>query len=446
MTAAPKVPQIDYGPACTPGGANVSCLPMKQTRDAWGTFSALVFGMLAACSSPASTTSSNPGEEPATPNDIPTQPGSTTTPASASDAGATATDSGAPATDSGTPSSPTDSGTSSSPPPTPAPTPPPGGALDLGATDSIDDLGFDFAKAHADGLTRTTFYTAWKDLEPSDGVYKLADIDDMVKRTTAGGLKLSLEIEITNTDCVDYGMTDSFCVASKFPSDLPYSRTGAGFADPNIARRLAGLVSAITAKYDSSVLTHVFVGNEVDRYIQVVLHDNKIDLSTGFANMLGAVRSKVAAAHPKRPSIGTAVEFQPRSDYLTVPPKVCPQVDVVGLTIYPTEPDAEGTDAPPAKVQRWMASARTMIPGACRLSINEVGANAVSPYGTPDSQNALAASIVTWLKANRGIYDYATWFAMNDNPDLTDLFGGFGLRTRAGVARPAYTTWLSAGK
>jgi hypothetical protein len=319
--------------------------------------------------------------------------------------------------------------------------------LDIGVTDTVDDLGFDFAKAHADGLTRTTFYTMWRDLEPSDGVYKLADLDDMTKRAAAAGLKLSVEIEITNTDCVDYGMTDSFCVASKFPTDLPFSRTGLGFADPAIARRLAGLIGAIAAKYDPAVLTHVYVGNEVDRYIEVVLHDSKLDLSSGFATMLGAVRSQVAAAHPKRPKFGTVVEFQPRADYLVVPPKACPNVDVVGLTMYPTEPDAEGTDPAPAKIARWLGAARASIVGSCGLAVTEVGASALAPWGSPDAQQAVAASIVTWLRAHPGVYDYTTWFAIADNPDPTgSVYGGMGLETRAGVKRPAYTTWLSAGK
>jgi len=316
----------------------------------------------------------------------------------------------------------------------------------MGVTDTVDDLGFDFAKAHADGLTRTTFYTMWRDLEPSDGVFKFADIDDMTKRAAAAGLKLSLEIEITNTDCVDYGMTDSFCVASRFPTDMPFSRTGLGFADPNIARRLGALVSAIAARYDSSVLTHVYVGNEVDRYIEVVIHDSKVDLTNGFATMLGAVRSKIAAL-PKRPYFGTVVEFQPRADYLTVPPKACPNVDVLGLTMYPTEPDAEGTDPAPAKIARWLGAARTSIVGSCRLAVTEVGASAVAPFGTPEAQQAVASSIVTWLRGHPGIYDYTTWFAMKDNPDATtSVFGGMGLESRTSVIRPAYTTWLGAGK
>lgn len=393
-------------------------------RNAWGT----LLGCLLFTTACSGTIGSPLGDDP-------TKPGTegTGTPSSAP----TATTPSSDAAPSDAPPS-TDAG--AAPAPTPAPTT---GPLDIGATDTTDDLGFDFAKAHVDGLTRTSFYAAWRDLEPSDGVYRLTDIDDMTKRASAAGLKLSLEIEITNTDCVDYGMTDAFCVASKFPADLPYSRT-TGFADPNVARRLAGLVTAIANRYDASVLTHVFVGNEVDRYIQVVLHDSKIDLSSGFAAMLATVRSKLPA---KRPKLGTVVEFQPSSEYLTVPPKVCPSVDVVGLTMYPTEPDAEGTDPATAKIQRWMNAARTSIPGACSLAITEVGASALAPYGTPADQQAVAASIIDWLRAHRGIYDYATWFAMADNPDPTDsVFGGMGLETRAHVPRPAYATWLAGGK
>ena len=88
-----------------------------------------------------------------------------------------------------------------------------------------------------------------------------------------------------------------------------------------------------------------------------------------------------------------------------------------------------------------------MITGPCRLSINEVGASAIAPFGTPEDQQTLAAAIVSWLGANKGIYDYATWFAMKDNLDAaSSVFGGMGLESRTGVPRPAYVTWLSAGK
>ncbi len=390
----------------------------------------LIAMMLTACSSGTISSPDDEATVAANPAD-PAAPGSSAAPAptTAPPTSGSSPDAGAPPT--APPGSPPSSATS----------------LDIGVTDTIDDLGFNFATAHADGLTRTTFYTMWRDLEPSKGVYKFGDIDDMSKRAAAAGLKLSVEIEITNTDCVENGMSDAFCVTSKFPTDQPFSRTGAGFADPAIASRLSALLGAIAARYDSSVLTHVFLGNEVDRYIQIVLHDNKIDLTPGFVNMLGTVRSAVAAAHPKRPKLGTVVEFQPSPEYATVPSKACANVDVLGLTMYPTEPDAEGSDPAPAKIQRWLAAARTSIAGACRLAVTEVGASAVSPFGTPESQQAVAQAIIDWLHAQPTVYDYATWFAMSDNPDPSgDVFGGMGLMTRTGVPRPVYKTWLAAGK
>jgi len=385
----------------------------------------LSFFAAASCSSPSPATSTPPSgsssDEPFSPAAAPTS-GSTSAPSSSSSSSA------APA--------PTGSATGA-----PATT-----ALDIGATDSVDDVGFNFAAAHADGLTRTSFYTRWRDLEPTAGSYRFADIDDITSRARAAGLKLTLEIEITNTDCVEYGMTDAECVTPLFPSDMPYSRTGAGFDDPVIAKRLAALVGAIADRYDPSVLTHVFVGNEVDRYMQVVKHDSKVDLVPGFVRMIGTVHSTVAAAHPKRPRIGTVAEFQPSAEYLDLPPKVCPVVDVLGFTMYPTEPEAEGTDAPPAKIQRWMAAARAAV-GPCGIAITEVGASAVAPFGTPEAQVAVAASIIAWARANPKAYEFTTWYTMTDNPDPTaDVYGGMGLVSRTGAKRPAYTTWLSAGK
>lgn len=267
----------------------------------------------------------------------------------------------------------------------------------------------------------------------------------MAVKAKAAGLKLTVEIEITNTDCVEWGMTDAFCVAPLFPADLAFSRTGAAFDDPNVARRLAGLFNAIAARHGATVITHVFIGNEVDRYMAVVKHDSGVDLVPAYGRMLGAIRARLTTG--ARPKFGTVVEYQPSAEYAAAPPVACPNVEVLGLTMYPTEEGAEGTDAPPKKIQRWMGAARLAAVGSCALAITEVGASAVSPYGSPADQQALATAVVEWLRANPKTYDFATWFAMSDNPEPTDsVFGGMGLMTRTGVHRPAYATWLAAGK
>lgn len=317
--------------------------------------------------------------------------------------------------------------------------------LDHGVTDSVDDLGIDFAAAHLDGMTRTTFYARWRDLEPSDGRYALEDVAAILGRTSAAGLKLTLEIEITSTDCVEWGMTDAECVAPLFPADQPFSRDGQAFDDPNIRRRLAGLVTAIANRFDPTQLTHVFVGNEVDRYLRVVEHDTARDLVPGFVRVLSHVRAALSAL-PKRPRFGTVSEFQPWSEYLALPTLACPAVDVLAFTMYPTEEDAEGEDAPPAKIQRWLTTARATFPG-CALAVTEVGASALPPFGTPEEQDAVATAVVRWLRANPKAYEFTTWFSMFDNADLAgEPFEGTGLMTRARVKRPAYATWMNASK
>jgi hypothetical protein len=317
--------------------------------------------------------------------------------------------------------------------------------LDLGAADSVDDLGIDLQAAHLDGLTRTTFYAAWRDLEPSDGRYQLEDVAAILGRATAAGLKLTLEIEITNTDCVEWGMTDDECIVPLFPADQPFSRAGQAFDDPNVRRRLAGLVTAIANRFDPAQLTHVFVGNEVDRYMRVVQHDTAKDLAPGFVRTLSHVRAAIAGL-PRRPRFGTVSEFQPWSEYLELPTLACPAVDVLALTMYPTEEDAEGDDPAPAKIRRWMATARATFTG-CGLAVTEVGASALPPFGSPEEQDAIAAAIVRFLRANPKAFEFTTWFSMFDNADLAGtVFEGTGLQTRDRVKRPAYTTWLSASK
>lgn len=316
--------------------------------------------------------------------------------------------------------------------------------LDLGVTDSTDDLGIDLAAAHADGLTRTTFYVAWRDLEPSDGKFQLGDLDAVTERARATSTKLTVTIEVTDTDCVEWGMTDAECVAPKFPSDLPFSRSGEAFEAPAIARRLSALVNAIVAKYDPAVLTHLYVGNEVDRYVRVVQHDSGKDLAPGFVKVLSQIRANVKAT--KHPKLGTVTEWQPWSEYTHLPTLACPAVEVLGFTMYPTEEDAEGDDLPPAKIVRWMAAARAAV-SPCAIALNEVGASALPPFGTPEEQQAVAAAVVRWTRANPKVFDYVTWFSMFDNEDMEDtVFEGMGLMTREKVKRPAYTTWLSAAK
>lgn len=119
------LPQIDHGRACTVMRTPVRSNAMKSSKNAWGTFSAVMFGMLTGCAAPTGTIESPPSDEPTISND-PTKPGltvtenptpsGTTTPEA--DAGSSSTpssDTGAPASDTGAPASDTGAAPSSPP-------------------------------------------------------------------------------------------------------------------------------------------------------------------------------------------------------------------------------------------------------------------------------------------------------------------------------------------
>ena len=119
--------QIDHGRACTVTGTPVRFDAMKSSHNAWGAFSAVLFGMLAGCSAPTGTIESPPTDEPTISNNDPTKPvltvnenptpsGTPSTVADAASPSTSSSDTGAPASDTGAPASDAS---------TPSPSPPP---------------------------------------------------------------------------------------------------------------------------------------------------------------------------------------------------------------------------------------------------------------------------------------------------------------------------------
>lgn len=338
--------------------------------------------------------------------------------------------------------------TPSASPATPSPPPEPPPPLDLGVTDSYD-RDVVFSEISADGIKRYNAYYSWRDLEPQAGAYAFRELDEAISEATSAGIKVALEIEITDVGCTDPDDSDAKCIRGHLPRDLSFSRTSSRLDEERFVARLSNLVATIMKRYDPRVLTHVYAGNEVDSYLAVVLESSgeKRDLFPSFLALAGKVQEAVHGLPQPRPKFGTAFKFSASStDFHEQSRRMSRVVDVMGFTIYPTDPDW-GDSAPlRGRVPTWLSKAVEVVEGR-PAAVTEIGASATAPFGDPGTQEEFARYAIDYLRQNRTAFQYATWFSLYDNPALAgEFFEGAGLKTIEGTKRPAYDVWAWQGR
>ena len=186
--------------------------------------------------------------------------------------------------------------------------------IDLGVALSYEvdfDENYDFSGLAADGFRRVNLYHTWREFEhafddPNDPMgTTMEELGAVINKIQAAGLRLSLIIEVADTDCDDaapescwtsYGMEDKF---SK-PSFV-------GFDDAGLVSDLEDFLASIIARYPSSLVTHIFIGNETDRFLG--LHTQ---YQEGFNTLMGRLKAKVSPL-PNRAKFGTIFTFTPDS-------------------------------------------------------------------------------------------------------------------------------------
>lgn len=323
--------------------------------------------------------------------------------------------------------------------------------LDLGVTHSYTQ-GVDVQSAAADGIKRINEYFTWRQLEPRAEQYTFTELDRAVNEAAKAGLKVSLLIEFTSVDCVFPQMTDRECFLDTLPHDVTFSRETSRFDDDPIVNRLMALIHLIMERYDAKVLTHVYLGNEVDSYLRVVqtASEGKINLDPGYVNLIKRIKESLSWLPKNRPTFGTNITYCGATWCHSFTKKVAKVVEIIGLNIYPTDPDW-GANAPEEEltsiVRRWLDGAREAT-GNRPFAINETGASCVAPYGSPESQARYAQLLIDYLRQYKDTIPYAVWFSMYDNPPLTQtfpFFGKIGLKTLDDSKRPAYEIWAKQG-
>lgn len=301
-----------------------------------------------------------------------------------------------------------------------------------------------------DGIRRIQEYWSWRALEPADGVYDFAGLAEAYEEVRAAGAKLTVIIEVASVDCTDETMTDAECLGALLPSDVPFSRRTSRWDSAAIVRRLSNLVKAIAQRTDPAVLTHIFVGNETDSYLSVVQEGSDIDLWPSFRSLLGKIQREVNRLPAPRPKFGTIVKCPGPPTCGEHPRTLSPIIEVMGFTLYPTDPDWGDLSPLASRIPAWLAAARAGT-GGRPVAITEIGASAVAsgpgivptdPVGSPAHQKEFAQLVVQYLKAHPTAFQFVTWFSLYGYPaDSPNIFVGMGLKTPQNVKRPAYEVW-----
>lgn len=321
--------------------------------------------------------------------------------------------------------------------------------LDLGIAPNYSinfDESYDY-KALADrGITRVNLYFTWKEFEIAfidpndpDGT-TLSEVDPIIDSLQANGMKASIIIEVTNTDC-GTGASDTCWLNYGIPPDITFT----GWDTEPLLTRIKSFTALIATRYDTNIISHVFIGNETDMFLRDY-PSNKL----GFINMLQELQDTLNN-FTNRASFGTIFTFTVNDPSLiTYADSVAAECEVMAFTMYPTlESSWDDSLVVPTQtlIDDWFGLADSIAQNNNgRLVITETGYPTDAPIGTQAYQKQFAENVINFLNNQGSDIDFVTWYSLWDAPNHPDTFyHSCGILTYPGeVEKPAYPVWIGA--
>lgn len=274
----------------------------------------------------------------------------------------------------------------------------------------------------------------WAALEPTPGTYQTDKLDNALKLAQKYKLDIALTIRTIDTNVM------------ALPPDL----VGRTTSDPVVISRFNALLTALAPIMNSNV-RWVHFGNEVNLYFV----SRPAELPA-FQTFVAAAAARLKAL---KPGVSTGVVFAYpgfRATDQYVKPLI-PSVDHVAFTYYPIKADYSMYDPSVAA-----ADIAEMVAGAAGkpLLLTEIGYTSKAPSSTGTSaQRTFYSNALNAIAKYSGKIVGASFITLNDPPpsivaSLTSYYGilapnfeaylaGLGLADSIGVAKPAYSVWVT---
>ena len=327
--------------------------------------------------------------------------------------------------------------------------PPASSKFDLGIAPNYSiefSTEFDFARLKDMGVNRVNLYYTWKEFElglkdPNDpnGTVLEEEVDPVIETLKSLGMRACIILEITDTDCEEGAPADCF-TSFGVPPDIVFS----GWDQEPLMGRLTSFVTNFAQRYDPSVVTHLFVGNETDMFLRRYSENQ-----TGFVNLIENIQSALNAVE-NRPKFGTIFTFTVNLEsHNDIARLVAPKVEVMAFTIYPSL-EASWEDRPedptPELVETWFNEAKAIAGDA--LVVTETGYPTANPIGSDALQKTYVNHLVDYLRSHGDGIDFVSWYSLWDGPNHPDSFyHSVGLITYPQeVRKEAFQFWIDAGE
>lgn len=317
--------------------------------------------------------------------------------------------------------------------------------LDLGVTDSYDKY-VDLSSTAREGIKRYNIYIPWKDIEPTLGTYSWTTLDQNIQKLKENGMRTGIEIELTDVSCTNVDKTDQECVGKFLP--VSFSRTTSSFDSQEFINNLPKLVKAIMQRYEPTVVTHVFLGNETNTVLNILKKATGRDFFTGFSNLIKKTQEEVNILPQPRAKFGTIFTFWGFGEpvYSNQPHQLMStaNIDTMGFTIYPTDTDLGESGIMKDIIKKFLDKLIS-LGGGKPIAITEIGHPVAPPAivgATPEGQKEFAQHVVDYFREHRSSIDFVSWFSMYDNTKLPNtIYTSSGLKSNLDVKRPAFDVW-----
>jgi len=148
------------------------------------------------------------------------------------------------------------------------------GTLDLGIASNyvVNIQGKARLQAlHDMGIRRVNLYYTWHEFETTkpDDRTDLKQVDDTIAIIKSLGMRASLIIEVTTTDCKK--TEDANCWLQGNPGDFPSFPSHIPFKgwdqEPTISA-MAAFAKKLATRWSPDVVTHILIGNEMDLFLR----------------------------------------------------------------------------------------------------------------------------------------------------------------------------------
>jgi hypothetical protein len=171
-----------------------------------------------------------------------------------------------------------------------------------------------YTEANDAGISYTTYYKRWGEVELSEGNYDWSNMDDSVNWAADAGLKTAYISQIIDVNQI-----------GTLPSDIEFT----SFTDPILTERYIDYTLKVLDRHDDIAI--VWIGLEVDGYLK----DNRDEIPE-FHEFFKESYDAIKAEHPdvKVGTISTYHDAKKRNE-LDIIETLGKTGDLIGLTYYP---------------------------------------------------------------------------------------------------------------